>query len=141
MSLRQGMSGTCFSEGLSPAAEVTSSPSSCLRASLYRRCASVSEWIRSASPSTSVRLSFPWANALLVNSPASAGLSPGTLPAGRFKILRPLAPAQVTGVAILQTQGCRLTQGLQDTTHHGRPSMYVELRAILTGKTLRTLVC
>ena len=137
MSLRQGMRVLALVRvSAQPRQRSPSSPSSCLRA--CRRCASVSAWIRSASPSTSVRLSFPWANALLVNSPASAGLSPGTLPAGRFKILRPLAPAQVTGVAILQTQGCRLTQGLQDTTHHGRPSMYVELRAILTGKTLGT---
>lgn len=43
-----------------------------------------------------------------------------------------------TDIAISQTQGCRLTQGLQDTTHHSRASMHVELRAVLTRETLGT---
>ena len=44
------------------------------------RCASVSANTRSASPSTAVRSSRPLANARRVNSPASAGRKPGSLP-------------------------------------------------------------
>lgn len=112
------------------------SPSSCLKA--CRLCASVSAWIRSASPSTSVRLSFPWANALLVNSPASAGRNPGTLPRGTIRVLSSLAPTQAHWQSQSWNQGCRLTQSLQDATHHRRASMHVELRAILTCETLGT---
>ena len=50
----------------------------CLRACFL--CTSVSAWMRSASPSTSVRSSFPLKKALFVKSPGSACLQPGTLP-------------------------------------------------------------
>lgn len=49
-----------------------------------------------------------------------------------------LAPTQAPGGARPLTQGCRLTQGLQDATHHRRASMHVELRAVLTRETLGT---
>lgn len=59
----------------------------CLRACFL--CTSVSAWMRSANPSTSVRSSFPLKNALFVKSPGSACLQPGTL-------LRALRTARTT---------------------------------------------
>lgn len=84
-----------------------SSPSSCLSA--CRLCASVSAWIRSARPSTSVRFSFPWAKARLVNSPASAGRSPGTRPAMVVLYTEPLtlvARHHHTRVCVCVGGGC-----------------------------------
>lgn len=49
-----------------------------------------------------------------------------------------LAPPRPAGRTIPRTQSCRLTQGLQDATHHGRASVHVELRAVLTRETLGT---
>lgn len=55
-----------------------SSPSICRSACC--RCASVSAWMRSRSPSAAVRSSFPRWNARRVNSPGSAGRSPERRP-------------------------------------------------------------
>ena len=55
-----------------------SRPLSCRNA--CRRCASVSAATRSASPSTAVRSMRPFSKARRVNSPASAGRKPASLP-------------------------------------------------------------
>ncbi len=62
--------------------------------SACRRCASVSASIRSASPSTSVRSSLPLRKARRVNSPGSAGRSPG-IAAERRQHSRDDGPAAV----------------------------------------------
>lgn len=133
----KGMSGTCFSEGLGPAAAgLTQLPIELPQG--LARCMSVSEWIQVCQP-----LHLRQAQLPVGERP------PGELACFRWpqpwhtawgKVQDPEAPGPCPGHGRGNSSNPRLQTYPGPAGHHSpRPaSMYVELRAILTGKTLGT---
>lgn len=108
-----------------------SSPSICRSACC--RCASVSAWMRSRSPSAAVRSSFPRWNARRVNSPGSAGRSPERRPESGHQHRE--GWGGWGGGGHPRGWGWEgLTQRPQHSAHHRRPAVHVQLRAVLPGE-------